>query len=171
MAKTGGRAAARNMLVALYQRPPQTAEKTRLIADALADIGDINEALALARPNPVTLRSDIRGALSYAGLLVKANRDAEAVSYIAQAESGAVPAEARRDLERLKGEIAARRSDRLRERGDLAGAWDQISALLAAYPNRPCCSPPAASTPPPVIPKSRCALSMPPIARRRRTSA
>jgi tetratricopeptide (TPR) repeat protein len=43
----------------------------------------------------------------------------------------------RRDLERLKGEIASRRADQLRERGDLAGAWDQLSALLAAYPNEP----------------------------------
>src|SRR4029079_2953311 len=84
---------------------------------------------------PATLRSDVRGTLSYAGLLVRAGRDAEAVSYIAQAESGTVSGDARRDLERRKGEIAAKRADRLRERGDLAGAWDQISALLAAYPN------------------------------------
>ena len=122
LAKTGGRAAARNMLVSLYQHPPQTAEKTRLIADALADIGDFNEALALARPSPAALRSDIHAGLSYAGLLVRAGRDAEAATYIAQAEGGPVSVDARRDLERLKGEIAAKRADRLRERGDLAGA-------------------------------------------------
>lgn len=138
LARGGNRAVARNALMALNSRPPTTPEKTRLIAEALADIGATGEALQLGRPNPATAGTDKKATLHYAALLLKAGRDAEATSYLTQAESrGRISAADRRELEHLKAEIAAKRADQLRTSGDLAGAYDQISALLAAYPNDP----------------------------------
>ncbi len=138
LAHGGNQGAARNVLVSLYGQPPRTAEKTRLIAGALADIGDTSEALQLARRSAAAARSDPRATVDYAALLMRAGRDAEAVAYLSQAErSGTITADGRRELEHIKGEIAAKRADRLRERGDLAGAYDQISPLLSAYPNEP----------------------------------
>jgi tetratricopeptide (TPR) repeat protein len=134
LARSGNRAAARNVLVSLYSRPPQSAEKTKLIADALADIGDNQEALQLARPSAAA--RDKKAALEYAALLFKAGRDAEAVAYLTQAESsGRITAADRQQLEHIKIDIAVKRADALRERGDVAGAYDQISPLLTAYPN------------------------------------
>lgn len=136
LARSGNRLAARNVLVSLYSRPPQTAAKTRLVADTLADIGDTQEALQLARA--AAARGDARGTADYSRLLVRTGRDAEAAAYLMQAESsGAIGPDGRRELERVKIDIAVKRADALRNRGDVAGAYDQISALLAAYPNDP----------------------------------
>src|SRR5712691_4770721 len=138
LAKFGNRMAARNALLQLNSRPPATAEKTALIADALADLGFTQEALQLARPNPATAAANKKVALDYASLLFRAGRDAEAVAYLTQAESsGRISVSDRKELEHIKIDIATKRVDQLRDRGDLAGAWDQISALLAAYPNDP----------------------------------
>lgn len=135
LASSGNRGAARNMLIALNARPPTSRGKTALIADALADIGDLPEALQLGRP---TIASDKKAIIDYASLLYRAGRDGEAVAYLAQAErSDRFSASDRHELEHVKIDIAARRADVIRERGDYAGAWDQISSLLAAYPNDP----------------------------------
>jgi tetratricopeptide (TPR) repeat protein len=135
LASSGNRGAARNLLIALNSRPPTSRDKTALIANALADVGDLPEALQLARP---TAAADKKAILDYAGLLFRAGRDAEAVAYLAQTErSDRFTATDRHELEHIKIDIAAKRADALRERSDYAGAWDQISSLLAAYPNDP----------------------------------
>jgi cellulose synthase operon protein C len=135
LARSGNRLAARNALIALNSRAPTSAEKTALVAGALTDIGDTQDALQLARP---TAAASKKAVLDYAGLLFRAGRDAEAVAYLTQAEgSGRITAADRHELEHIKIDIATRRADQLRDHGDLAGAWDQISALLLAYPNDP----------------------------------
>jgi len=139
LARAGNRAQARNMLIALYARPPATPEKARLVADALSDIGETDRALQIARDSLGRSGSASTGAtLDYAGLLLRTGRDAEAAAYVTRVESsGRLNADDRRGLERLKAEIAANRADQLRLRGDLAGAYDQVSPMLAAYPNNP----------------------------------
>jgi tetratricopeptide (TPR) repeat protein len=133
LARSGNRAAARNILLALNSRPPASAQKTMSVANALADIGDTQEALQLARP---VAGADKAAALNYAGLLTRAGRDAEATAYVTQAEStGRISGGTRQELEHVKIDIASKRADALRTRGDIAGAYDQISALLTAYPN------------------------------------
>ena len=139
LARAGNRGEARNILVSLYSRPPATAEKARLVADALSDIGETRAALQIARetmarggpPSP-------RATIDYAGLLLKSGNDAEAAAYIRQlSASGRLNAEDRRALERLEAQIASSRAEQLRGRGDYADAYDQVSALLAANPNDP----------------------------------
>ncbi|HEX3864799.1 MAG TPA: cellulose synthase subunit BcsC-related outer membrane protein [Stellaceae bacterium] len=138
LAQSGNRAAARNVLLSLNSRPPVTPERTRMIADALADLGDTQAALQIARPNPATAGTNKKAVLDYASLLFRSGRDGEATAYLAQAEAnGRITASDRSELEHIKGDIAARRADQLRERGDYAGAYDQISSLLNAYPNDP----------------------------------
>lgn len=138
LAASGNRGAARNVLMSLYSRPPTSAAKARKIADALADIGYPQEALQLARPSAAAAGHDPKAALDYAGLLFRAGRDAEAVAFLAQAErSGRITAAERHQLEHVKIDIAAKRADQLRTAGDIAGAYDQISPLLSAYPNDP----------------------------------
>ncbi|MBV8890237.1 MAG: BCSC C-terminal domain-containing protein [Alphaproteobacteria bacterium] len=139
LARSGNRAAARNMLLQLYSQPPMTEEKARLIAESLGDIGDVDQALQIDRevvarggPTAVPARID------YAALLVRAHRYAEAAAIVTQLEAGGRLNRADiAGLERLKSDIAAARADDLRRRGDVAGAYDQVSGLLAAYPHNP----------------------------------
>ena len=136
LAHSGNYPAARSALLALNQRPPASADKTRQVVDALADIGDLPDALQIGRPSTAT--ADKKAVIDYASLLQRAGRDSEAAAYLAQTEAtGRVPQGARPELEHVKGDIAAKRADALRERGDIAGAYDQVSPLLNAYPNDP----------------------------------
>ncbi len=135
LARSGNRAAARNILLALNSRPPVTTDKTQMVADALIDIGDPQAALQIARPTNAANKSAV---IDYATLLFRAGQDGAATAYLTEAEaSGRITGADRRDLENLKCDIAARRADQLRERNDFAGAYDQLSALLIAYPNNP----------------------------------
>jgi cellulose synthase operon protein C len=139
LARAGNRGEARNILISLYSRPPVTAEKARLIADALSDIGETQAALQIARQSVGRAGpGSVRATIDYAGLLLRTGRDAEAAGYLQQlSASGHLSADDRRELEQLKARVAAARADRLRQRGDYADAYDQVSGLLAAYPNDP----------------------------------
>lgn len=139
LARNGNRGEARNILVSLYSHPPTTPEKARLIADALSDIGETQVALQIAREGVAHAGpGSAKATIDYAGLLLKTGRDAEAAAYIQQlSASGRLSADDRRDLEQLKAQVASARADQLRQRGDYADAYDQVSGLLAASPNDP----------------------------------
>lgn len=137
--KSGDTAGAKAMLVKLYNDPEVQTNERRMAAFVISnDFNDFDTALQLTRqtymrggPGSVTAGAD------YAMmLLTKGGHDDEAAQVMAQiAASGQVNDSNREDLTPVNITLAVRQADKLREKGDYAGAWDKISPYLADNPD------------------------------------
>ena len=138
-AAAGNMAEARSMLIALYEDPNVKTDEKREAPHVLSnDFHDRDDALRITREVYTRGTGDtVKSGSDYAMMLLLAGRhDAEAAAVVTQIEaSGKVNNDNREDLQTVKAYLAAKQADKLRERGDYAGAWDQISALLADRPN------------------------------------
>ncbi len=136
---SGRRTEARNLLVQLYRDSSIKGEEKRQVPYALFDMGDADAALQVTRE--VAARPGVEGrkaSFDYAWMLIKTKHDDEAVAVLRQLEAtGRLTADDQDDVNQLKITLATKRSDKVRIAGDYAGAYDQISALLAARPNDP----------------------------------
>lgn len=108
-------------------------------ASALYDLGDAEPALAAAQQ---ALMVDVPATPAaydgFVSVLAKAGRDAEAAALIRQASMKAAPTpENRRAVAGLAATLASERADRLRQQGDLAGAFDALSQASAIAPDNP----------------------------------
>ncbi|HMO42983.1 MAG TPA: tetratricopeptide repeat protein, partial [Phenylobacterium sp.] len=106
------------------------------IALALYDAGDQGQALALAQA--ALLAPPGSEPAAYAGfvkVLARAGRDIEAAGLIRRisTEAAATPA-ARRELASLGAALGVERAERLRQGGDLAGAFDALSQAYSLAP-------------------------------------
>lgn len=106
------------------------------LASALYDLGDRQTALAMAQG--VLVEGVVEAPAGYDGMvavLAKAGRDAEAAAIVRQASSrvGSTP-EGARAVADLTATLGAERADRLRQAGDLASAFDVLSAAFAMAP-------------------------------------
>jgi tetratricopeptide (TPR) repeat protein len=135
----GNTAQARNMLIALYRDPNARPDDRRGAVQALFhDLHDREDALRISREAYLSGTGDtVRAGIDYAMFLVLVgHRDAEAAQVVAQiAASGKVGDDNREDFQSVQVLLAIRQADALRDRGDYAGAYDQISPLLVARPN------------------------------------
>ena len=132
-AKQGGDATA---LRAVAARPDLPVDAAGQVALALYDLGDQQTALALAQQSLVTGGSEPPA--SYDGMvtvLARAGHDAEAAALIRQvaARSGAAP-QGVQGVADLTASLGAERADRLRQAGDLADAFEVLSASFAVAP-------------------------------------
>lgn len=132
-ARQGGGAA---YLRSLSGRPGLSVDAQGRLASALYDLGDRQTALAIAQ------RTLVEGVVdkpsSYEGMvavLARAGRDAEAAAIVRQvaARTGGSP-EGARAVADLTAALGAERADRLRQAGDLASAFDVLSAAFAVAP-------------------------------------
>jgi tetratricopeptide (TPR) repeat protein len=140
LANAGNTAEARNILVSLYQDPQVTTDEKRAAPFELlkAPLHDTPTALqithdAYMRGGP----GSVKAGADYASLLLlEGGHDDEAAAIMAQINaSGKVDSSNREDLTPVNISLAVRRADKLREKRDYAGAWDQISQLLADNPD------------------------------------
>jgi tetratricopeptide (TPR) repeat protein len=139
MAANGDVAGARNMMIQLYQDPQvQTDEKRQASFVLMKDLHDTPAALqithdAYAKGGP----DSVKAGGDYAMMLILAGgHDAEAAAVMAQVNaSGLVNDSNREDLASVNITLAVRQADKLRERGNYADAWDQISQLLTDNPD------------------------------------
>lgn len=135
-AKRGGGVAG---LRAIASRPDLPPAAVGRLTTALYDQGDEQGALALAQQALITGTSgapaDYDGAVT---VLARAGRDAEAAALIRQAAAGvgANPAGVQAVAD-LTASLAAERADRLRKSGDLANAFEVLSAGFAVAPRNP----------------------------------
>jgi predicted Zn-dependent protease len=132
-ARRGGNTA---HLRSVAARPDLSTEARGRVAVALYDLGDQQTALGLAQQ---TLISGVTEApASYDGavtVLARAGHDAEAAALIRQAaaRAGATP-QGIEGVANLTASLGAERADRLRQAGDLASAFDVLSAAFAVAP-------------------------------------
>lgn len=138
-AAAGNMAEARSLLIALYEDPNVKTDEKREAPHVLSnDLHDRDDALRITREVYTRGVGDtVKSGSDYAMMLLLAgHHDPEAAAVVAQIEaSGKVNNDNREDLQTVKAYLAAKQADKLREHGDYAGAWDQISVLLADRPN------------------------------------
>ncbi|HWK44882.1 MAG TPA: cellulose synthase subunit BcsC-related outer membrane protein [Stellaceae bacterium] len=138
LADAGRQPEARAMLGQLAAAPPQSAEKTSLVAAAFADIGDNAAALQTVRNGMGSGRQRVSASQSieYLKVLSKTGQQAEAQAYIRQLDRDPTLSPADRSaLEQVKVGMVAQRANALTDRGDYAGAYDVLAPQLSASSN------------------------------------
>jgi cellulose synthase operon protein C len=139
LAAAGNTAEARNLLSKLYQDPTVTTdEKLQAPFVIYKDLHDPATALQLThdvyqRGGPDSIKAGGDYAML---LLMQGGHEDEARQVMEQINaSGKVDANNRELLAPVYITLAIRRADKLRDRGDYAGAYDQISPFLADNPD------------------------------------
>src|SRR5690606_18145533 len=118
--------------------PPQTPERTGLIASAMADIGDARRAQSILRPLIAQHDASPDTRLQYVNVLLKAGQEAEAAAFLRQLDGDPrlTPAQ-RRELADKAADLAVMQADRAREARNFADAYDILYPHLAASPDNP----------------------------------
>ena len=139
MAASGNTAQARDILVQLYQDKSVTTDEKLQAPFVLVDtLHDYPTALQITRDaytkgGPGSVKSGADYAML---LLMQGGHDDEAAKVIDQINaSGQVNAGNREQLTPVTITLAVRRADNLRQHGDYADAYDQISQLFADNPD------------------------------------
>lgn len=125
-----------SMLRAVAARSDLSAEAAGQVALALYDLGDQQTALAMAQQSLVAGGSEPPAAYDgMVSVLARAGHDAEAAALIRQvaARSGSSP-QGLQGVADLTASLGAERADRLRQAGDLANAFEVLSASYAVAP-------------------------------------
>ncbi|RXN86640.1 cellulose synthase subunit BcsC-related outer membrane protein [Achromobacter aloeverae] len=138
LGKDGQTQEARALLARLEPAAGQNPALVGAIAQAYADAGDPARGMALLRQlqtGPGGTRPDVL--LAYAGLLVKTGQDVEAARVLRQIQAQKLtPAQARQQ-EDLVFLYTVRQAELLRQRGDVAEAYDVLAPALKKRPNDP----------------------------------
>ncbi|MEX3958287.1 cellulose synthase subunit BcsC-related outer membrane protein [Trinickia sp. EG282A] len=113
------------------------AELIGAIATGYLQIGDAGQALALVRDAAQAAPGSADVLLQYAGIALAARQDAERDDVMRRLAAMPLTAAQHADLDKLNIAIVVQRTDAVRERGDLAGAYDVMSPWLAAMPDEP----------------------------------
>ena len=139
MAANGDTAGARSLLVNLYNDPKVTTDEKRQAPFVLIkDLHDYPTALQMTRDaylrgGPGSLKA---GADYLMLLLLQGGHDDEAAAIMQQINSsGRINTSNREDFTAVNTMLAIKQADKLRERRDYAGAWDQISRYLNDNPD------------------------------------
>jgi tetratricopeptide (TPR) repeat protein len=139
MASQGDTAGARALLIKLYNDPTVTTdEKRQAPFVVLKDLNDPNTAIqmtrdAYTRGGPGSTKA---GADYVMMLLLVGGHDDEAAAIMAQINaSGRINDQNREDFTPIRIMLAIKQADKLKDKGDYAGAWDQISQLLNDNPD------------------------------------
>jgi tetratricopeptide (TPR) repeat protein len=139
LAATGQTAGARKLLVDLYDDPGVKTDEKREAPFVLAkNLKDIDTALQITRAAYQRGGPDsVKAGADYAMLLLIAgHHDADAAAVIAKLDtSGQLNDNNREGVVPVRILLAVKRADDLRDKGDYAAAWDQISQLLIDQPD------------------------------------
>ncbi|SAK49741.1 cellulose synthase subunit BcsC-related outer membrane protein [Caballeronia ptereochthonis] len=111
------------------------AELTGALASAYLKAGDPSRALLLVRGAIASARNDTGLLLQYAGILSATQQEAELGSVMQRLQSLPLTTQQRADFNNLNVGIVVARADAVRQRGDLAAAYDVIAPWLAAMPD------------------------------------
>ena len=108
-----------------------------VIAGAYQQAGDPTRALSLVRGAMNAAPGNTDLLLQYAGILSATHQDAELGSVMRQLSSMQLTPQQRTDFGNLNLGIVIKQADTVRQRGDLASAYDVIAPWLAAMPDNP----------------------------------
>ena len=107
------------------------------LASAYLAAGDQGRALSLVRGAMASAPNDPGLLLQYAGILSQTQQDAELGSVMRRLASMPLTPQQRTDFGNLNLAIVIKQCDTVRQRGDLASAYDVIAPWLAAMPDNP----------------------------------
>ncbi|MCC4621220.1 BCSC C-terminal domain-containing protein [Xanthomonas cassavae CFBP 4642] len=105
------------------------------LAGAHADAGNTQRALVLAQRLVTGANPRTEDRLQYAGVLLRAQQDAELSAVLRQLQSTTMTPEQLRRYQTLRSAYTLRQVDALRELGNLEGAYDALSPILAQQPD------------------------------------
>ncbi|WP_155518760.1 tetratricopeptide repeat protein, partial [Xanthomonas euvesicatoria] len=105
------------------------------LAGAHADAGNTQRALVLAQRLVTGANPRTEDRLQYASVLLRAHQDAELSAVLRQLQATTLTPEQLRRYQRLRSAYTLRQVDALRELGNLEGAYDALSPILAQQPD------------------------------------
>ena len=108
-----------------------------VIAGAYQQAGDPNRALGLVRSAMNAAPGNTDLLLQYAGILSATGQEAELGNVMRRLASMPLTPQQRTDFGNLNLAIVIKQADAVRQRGDLASAYDVIAPWLAAMPDNP----------------------------------
>ena len=108
-----------------------------VIAAAYQQAGDPTRALSLVRGAMSAAPGNTDLLLQYAGILSAAGQQAELGTMMRQLQGMQLTPQQRTDFNNLNIGIVVRQADAVRQRGNLASAYDVIAPWLAAMPDNP----------------------------------
>ncbi len=133
------RVMARQQLLALAAAPDPQGTRGAAVARALAGLGEgVAAREAIAAAQAATPGQGAAARLAYAGALLEAGAAGQAQAMLRGLGAvGALTPAQRETLAGLQTGLAVRESDRLREQGKPADAYDRLAPVLAAAPADP----------------------------------
>jgi Tfp pilus assembly protein PilF len=135
MAKSGQTQQAFATLAAAEPVAAGNPELIGVVASAYQQAGDSGRALWLVRSAMNAAPGNTDLLLQYAGILLATHQDTELGTVMRQLAATQLTPEQRTDFGNLNLAIVVRQCDAVRQRGDLASAYDVIAPWLAAMPD------------------------------------
>ncbi|UVK97015.1 cellulose biosynthesis protein BcsC [Pseudomonas sp. B21-048] len=135
LGKRGQRQEALTLLDRIQPMTTNSPDRTASLASAYVDIGEPTRALALMRgqlQNTTAPSADF--ILQYAAVLLKTGEDAQVNEILRDLQNRPLNAPARKRFDDLLYLYRIRQADQLRERGNLASAYDTLAPALAQRP-------------------------------------
>jgi tetratricopeptide (TPR) repeat protein len=135
LGKRGQRQEALTLLDRIQPTANNSPDRTANLASAYVDIGEPTRALALMRgqlQNTTAPSADF--ILQYAAVLLQTGEDAQVNEILRDLQNRPLNAPARKRFDDLLYRYRIRQADQLRERGNLASAYDTLAPALAQRP-------------------------------------
>ncbi|WLG88751.1 cellulose biosynthesis protein BcsC [Pseudomonas cucumis] len=135
LGKRGQRQEALTLLDRIQPTANNSPDRTASLASAYVDIGEPTRALALMRgqlQNTTVPSADF--ILQYAAVLLKSGEDAQVNEILRDLQNRPLNAPTRKRFDDLLHLYRIRQADQLRERGNLASAYDTLAPALAQRP-------------------------------------
>ena len=135
LGKRGQRQEALTLLDRIQPMANNSPDRMASLASAYVDIGEPTRALALMRgqlQNTTAPSADF--ILQYAAILLKTGEDAQVNEILRDLQNRPLNAPARKRFDDLLYRYRIRQADQLRERGNLASAYDTLAPALAQRP-------------------------------------
>ncbi len=135
LSRSGQKAEARVFLSRLEESAEGKASRLSALASAYADAGDPQRAIAIMRGLLASSpREDLSLTLSYAGVLLQAEQDVDVAAILRDLKGRSMSVDERRQYDDLLFLYRVRQAEQLRERGQLAAAYETLAPALAQRP-------------------------------------
>jgi tetratricopeptide (TPR) repeat protein len=135
LSRSGRKAEARAFLQRIEPQADAKPARLAAFAAAYADANDPQRAIAIMRDLLArSPRADLSLTLSYASVLLEAERDTEVAGILRDLQGRSMTVEQRQQYDDLLFYYRVRQAEQLRQRGELAAAYDTLAPALAQRP-------------------------------------
>lgn len=135
LSRSGRKAEARAFLQRIEPQADAKPARLAAFAAAYADANDPQRAIAIMRDLLArSPRADLSLTLSYASVLLEAEQDTEVAGILRDLQGRSMTVEQRQQYDDLLFYYRVRQAEQLRQRGELAAAYDTLAPALAQRP-------------------------------------